>query len=95
MAKQSEQPGFEKSLERLEKIVAEMEAGELSLEDMIKRFEEGQKLVALCSKKLNEVERKIEVLIKKGDKVTTAPLDAEDAAADADEDEDGEDQELF
>ena len=60
-------PGFEKSLERLEKLVAEMESGELDLEKMIGHFEEGQALIKLCSGKLNEVERKIEVLIRKED----------------------------
>ena len=47
MATEKNKPqGFEKSLERLEAVVAEMEGGDLSLEDMIKRFEEGQKLIA-------------------------------------------------
>ena len=58
---------FEKSLERLETIVDEMESGELALEEMIKHFEEGSKLVTLCSKKLTEVEQKIEKLVKKGE----------------------------
>ena len=48
-------PGFEKSLERLEKLVAEMESGELDLEKMIGHFEEGQALIKLCTGKLNEV----------------------------------------
>lgn len=65
MAAEKQSQGFEKSLERLETVVAEMEGGNLSLEDMIKRFEEGQKLIGFCSKKLDEVERKIEVLVKK------------------------------
>jgi len=74
-----EQPrSFEASIERLEKIVAEMEGGELSLDDMIARFEEGQALIRLCSARLNEVERKIEVLVKNEDgTVTTEPLDEE------------------
>ena len=72
------QPSFEKSLERLERIVADMEGGELSLEDMIARFEEGQKLIAFCGKKLDEVERRIEKLVKKGGKDVTVPLDEEE-----------------
>jgi exodeoxyribonuclease VII small subunit len=67
--------GFEKSLERLEMIVEEMESGELSLEQMIKHFEEGSKLVTFCSDKLNEVEQKIEKLVKKGSEIVTEPLD--------------------
>ncbi len=69
---------FEQSLERLEQIVKEMESGSLSLEKMISRFEEGQKLLKDCSGKLNEVERKIEVLVKKGDRMV--PEDMEQKA---------------
>ena len=69
------QPGFEKSLERLETIVREMESGELSLEKMMKHFEEGMGLVGICSSKLNEVERKIELLVKKGEKTTLVPFE--------------------
>ena len=65
---------FEKSLERLETIVEEMEAGDLPLEQMIKHFEEGSKLVTLCSGKLNEVEQKIEKLVKKGGTLTEEPF---------------------
>jgi exodeoxyribonuclease VII small subunit len=68
---------FEKSLERLEAIVEEMESGELPLEQMIRHFEEGSKLVALCSGKLNEVEQKIEKLVKKGGTLTTEPFEPE------------------
>ncbi|MDH3346221.1 MAG: exodeoxyribonuclease VII small subunit [Kiritimatiellaceae bacterium] len=67
---------FEKSLERLETIVDEMESGELALEQMIQHFEEGSKLVTLCSVKLTEVEQKIEKLIKKDEGYGTKPFDA-------------------
>lgn len=70
---------FEKALARLEAIVAEMEGGELSLEKMMTYFEEGQDLIAFCTKKLNEVERKIEILTKKGDKVAAEPFGEADA----------------
>lgn len=66
---------FEKALNRLERIVEEMEGGTLSLEDMMQRFEEGQGLVKICSTKLNQVERKIELLIKEDETVKTAPFD--------------------
>jgi exodeoxyribonuclease VII small subunit len=66
---------FEKALERLEQIVAEMESGKLSLERMISHFEEGSKLVKYCSGKLNEVEKKIELLLTKDGQVTTVPFD--------------------
>lgn len=68
---------FEKSLERLETIVDDMEGGALSLEQMIKHFEEGSKLVTLCSEKLTEVEQKIEKLVKKGNGLGTEPFEPE------------------
>ena len=66
--------GFEESLERLEKLVAEMEEGSLNLGKMIEHFEEGTKLVDLCSKKLNEVELKIEKLVKKDGELKEVPF---------------------
>jgi exodeoxyribonuclease VII small subunit len=58
---------FEQAIERLERIVADMEAAELPLEDVLKRYEEGTRLVRFCSAKLDEAEKKIEVLTKKAD----------------------------
>lgn len=63
------EPSFEKAMARLEAIVEDMESGKMSLESMMERFEEGQELVKFCSLKLNEVERRIEILVKKGDGV--------------------------
>ena len=65
---------FEDSMEKLEQIVSEMESGELSLDAMIKRFEEGQGLIKFCSSKLNEVERKIEKLLNKDGEPETEPF---------------------
>ncbi|MDX9869006.1 MAG: exodeoxyribonuclease VII small subunit, partial [Kiritimatiellia bacterium] len=54
MAKKEETPqSFEAALKRLEAIVEEMESGETELDAMIASFEEGQRLVAFCSSKLN------------------------------------------
>lgn len=66
---------FEQALDRLETIVAQMEDGTLGLDDLMARFEEGQALVAFCGARLNEVEKKIEVLQKKGDSVEAKPFD--------------------
>lgn len=66
---------FEKALERLESVVREMEDGALSLDEMMSHFEEGTRLVKFCSQKLNEVEQKIEILVKKDGKTITQPLD--------------------
>jgi exodeoxyribonuclease VII small subunit len=58
---------FEQAIQRLEKIVAEMEAAELPLEDILKKYEEGSRLVRFCGQKLDEAEKKIELLTKNPD----------------------------
>ncbi len=58
------EPKFEKDLERLEQTVEALEAGGLSLDDALKRFEEGVKLARRCEKALTDAERKIEILTK-------------------------------
>jgi exodeoxyribonuclease VII small subunit len=58
---------FEEALARLEAIVAELERGELPLEDSMRIFEEGIKLSKVCLKMLEEAERKVEVLVKDKD----------------------------
>lgn len=68
-------PDFEKALARLETLVKEMESGDLSLDRMMACFEEGSRLVAVCEQKLNEVEKKIEKLVRKGDAAVAVPLD--------------------
>ena len=54
---------FEENLTRLEGIVSEMEGGKLSLDDMMKNFEEGKKLVAACSQELEAIRKKIEKVV--------------------------------
>ena len=55
---------FEDALGKLESIVEGLEGGKISLEDSIKRYEEGIKLAKFCSMKLDEAEKKIEILAK-------------------------------
>lgn len=55
---------FESALGRLEKIVQDLEQGDLPLEQSLKLFEEGVKLARICAKRLDEAERKVEVLLK-------------------------------
>lgn len=57
---------FEEAMKKLEKIVEELEGGNLSLEDSLKKYEEGVALSQFCSKKLNEAQKKVQVLSKKG-----------------------------
>jgi len=66
---------FEDALEELEKVVEQLESGELSLEDSLAAFEEGVRLVKHCNQKLTEVEKKIELLVKdKEGKLQLKPL---------------------
>jgi len=60
----SEKFQFEKALGDLEKIVEAMESGELTLDQALKKYEEGVGLVRACQSKLTETEKKIEVLTK-------------------------------
>lgn len=69
---------FEDSLSRLEEISRELEDGELNLETSLKRFEEGIKLVQFCSKKLDESQKKIDLLLEKDGVLTTEPLNPDD-----------------
>ena len=55
---------FENSLKDLEKIVRRLEDGDLSLEESLKLFEDGVKLSRECQERLNQAERRIEVLLK-------------------------------
>ena len=55
---------FEKALERLEKIVQDLEGGNLSLEEALKKYEEGVKLSRTCAQKLEQAESKVEVLTR-------------------------------
>lgn len=55
---------FEGALQELEKVVEQLESGDLSLEDSLAAFEDGVRLVKYCNQKLTEVERRIELLVK-------------------------------
>ena len=69
--KKNKEADFETALKRLETIVSEMENGELSLDDCMKHFEEGSKLAGICGTKLEETEKKIEILVKKNEANST------------------------
>ncbi|MBU0549408.1 MAG: exodeoxyribonuclease VII small subunit [Candidatus Omnitrophica bacterium] len=56
---------FEKSLKRLEKIVQDLEVGNLSLDEALKKYEEGIELARNCSKLLKDSKMKVEKLVKK------------------------------
>jgi exodeoxyribonuclease VII small subunit len=58
---------FEESLKKLESIVAQLEQGDLTLEDSLKLFEEGVGLSAACKQELDAAEGKVQMLVKQRD----------------------------
>ncbi|MBN1381107.1 MAG: exodeoxyribonuclease VII small subunit [Deltaproteobacteria bacterium] len=69
---------FEEALEKLEEIVRKMEAGNMTLDESLKAFEEGIKLVRVCTKKLDEAERRVDLLLHDGDELSTRPVQEEE-----------------
>jgi exodeoxyribonuclease VII small subunit len=66
---------FEDCLVRLDKIVQELEKGEVSLEKSLTLFEEGMKLSGACRKELEEAEGKVEILLKQNGKLQIEPFE--------------------
>ena len=58
---------FEDALKKLEKIVGDLEGGNLSLDDALDKYEEGIKLSKMCAKKLEVAKKKVEILLKSED----------------------------
>ncbi len=70
---------FEEAMARLEEIVQELEKGDVPLEQSLKLFEEGIKLSRICNKRLEEAERKVEILLKdKSGNVTAKTFEEEE-----------------
>ncbi|XHR30284.1 MAG: exodeoxyribonuclease VII small subunit [Chthoniobacteraceae bacterium] len=67
---------FEQAVERLESLVEAMESGQLPLEEMLDRYEEGTRLVQFCSEKLAAAEKRIEIVTRNAaGKPEVAPFD--------------------
>ena len=66
---------FEKSLQRLEQIVAQMESGDLGLEESLAQFEKGIKLARSCQDTLTDAELRVEKLIEKNGLQQTVPFE--------------------
>jgi exodeoxyribonuclease VII small subunit len=62
--KPAAEANFEQAMQRLEKVVEEMESGELPLEELIVRYEEGMKLVKVCQERLASAEQRIEIITR-------------------------------
>jgi exodeoxyribonuclease VII small subunit len=81
---------FEKALERLQEIVSELEDPEKGLESSLELFEEGVALSRLCRSRIDEIQKRVDVVLKETpDGLATAPLDEElDEELEDDDDED-------
>jgi exodeoxyribonuclease VII small subunit len=79
MERMGEQIGFEACLEELEKVVKELESGELPLDRALELFEKGVQLSESCRKQLDEAETRIEALTNKNGKLEPEPFHPEQA----------------
>lgn len=76
MAEQKKEVEFEQALKKLESIVENLESGEMTLEAALKQYEEGVRMADICSKRLSEAEKKVEVLMKaSGGKLKAEPFE--------------------
>src|SRR5436189_4792860 len=71
---ESKPPSFESCLDQLEKVVKELESGDLQLERSLELFERGMALSESCRKQLEDAETRIELLIKKEGKIQAEPF---------------------
>lgn len=74
MAEEQPAPSFESCLDELERVVKELEGGDLSLERSLELFEKGMGLSESCRKQLEEAETRVEMLIRKEGKVQPEPF---------------------
>ena len=76
MTQETKEIAFDVALKKLESIVEGLENGDLSLEEALKKYEEGVKMADICSKRLSEAEKKIEILMKtNAGKFKTVPFE--------------------
>lgn len=70
---------FEDALKKLEKIVSDLETGDMPLEESLSKYEEGIKLSKICSRQLEAAKSRVELLMKSGNKFDIKPFDAASA----------------
>jgi exodeoxyribonuclease VII small subunit len=76
-SKKSTPVDFEKSLEELERLVEQMEKGELTLEESLRYFERGIELTRVCQSALQLAEQKVQMLIEKDGRLEIVPFDSQ------------------
>ena len=69
---------FEDAMKELEDIVKRLESGDLSLEESLKIFEEGIALSRYCSRKLEEAEKRVSILIKDEEGIKREPFESQE-----------------
>jgi exodeoxyribonuclease VII small subunit len=79
-ARSRKEPSFEEAMERLEQIVAEIESEKLGLERQFELFREGMELARFCERKLTDVEKAVEVVLKETNGEWRTAAFAEDSA---------------
>ena len=78
MDEEKKEVEFETALKKLETIVENLETGDMSLEQALKQYEEGVRMADICSKRLTEAEKKVEVLMKtSGGKLKAGPFETD------------------
>jgi len=77
MTDETRPESFESAIEQLERVVTELEAGDLPLDKALELFEKGMALSEACRKQLEEAEARVEALIKKDGKIQPEPFEPE------------------
>jgi len=82
-------PGFEQAMAKLETIVDSLERGQMTLEDSLAAYEEGTRLVRLCSGRLSAIEERVKVLVEEADGTLLEDSGGENADWNREENESG------
>jgi exodeoxyribonuclease VII small subunit len=77
MSRRKSASHFEEAMEELEKLVEQMERGDISLEESLKSFERGIKLTRTCQQALQEAEQKVQILLEKNGQQSLEPFNDE------------------
>lgn len=83
-AEKEKELNFEEAMDRLEEIVSELENGDVPLEKAIDLFQQGMKLSQICSSKLEQVERKIEMIVEEDGELRKKPFDTSESGGSID-----------
>ncbi len=78
-AAKEQELNFEQAMDRLEEIVSELENGDVPLEKAIDLFQQGMKLSQVCGSKLEEVERKIEMIVEEDGELRKKPFQSDES----------------